>query len=232
MIPGKFIALEGIDGSGLTTQAAMLRDWFREQGLKCLATKEPTDGPIGVTIKLYLNKRLNGPADDEFEHMLALLFAADRLDHVANVIRPGLAQGAHVVSDRYLTSSLAYQGAYLGLEAVRAMNQRCPPPDLTVFLDVPIGVCRRRLWGERWHPDLFPDLYDHSDKLEPVREEFLEVLRELKASGQQVAVVNGDQPPHGVHAEVRSVVQTFLGVGRPRRTRGRAPRSIALAGSI
>ena len=229
MSPGKFIALEGIDGSGLTTQAAMLREWFRERGQKCLATKEPTDGPIGATIKQYLKKRLNGPANDEFEHMLALLFAADRLDHVANAIRPGLRQGAHVVSDRYLASSLAYQGAYLGLETVRAINRHSPPPDLTVFLDVPIAVCRRRIWGERWHPDLFPDLNDHSDKLEPVREQFEEVLRELKASGQQVAVVNGDQRPHAVHAEVRKVVQDFLETAGSARTGGRARDSMAMA---
>ena len=213
MSPGKFIALEGIDGSGLTTQAAMLREWFRERGQKCLATKEPTDGPIGATIKQYLKKRLNGPANEEFEHMLALLFAADRLDHVANVIRPALVAGAHVVSDRYLMSSLAYQGAYLDLGTVRIMNQRCLQPDLTVFLDVPVEVCRSRLRGERWHPDLYPDLYDHSDKLNPVKEKFVEVLRELRAARQRVAVVNGDQEPLVVHQEVRNVVQDFLGVG-------------------
>ena len=146
-------------------------------------------------------------------------FAADRLDHVANVIRPALEDGVHVVTDRYLASALAYQGANLGFDTVNVMNQRCALPDLTLFLDVPVQVCRSRLRGERWHPDLYPDLYDQSDQLNEVREKFIEVLHQLQSEGQQVAIINGDQSPNVVHKEVQRVVAKLLGRGRSRKAR-------------
>ncbi|HYY53573.1 MAG TPA: dTMP kinase, partial [Myxococcales bacterium] len=110
---GRFIALEGLDGSGTTTQAERIASVLRAQGRRVLLTREPSDGPIGTLIRLALTGRLglpqrSGPLTEE---ALALLFAADRVDHLAAVIEPALERGELVVCDRYVLSSLAYQGS-------------------------------------------------------------------------------------------------------------------------
>ena len=91
MVEGKFIAFEGVDGSGLTTQAELLRGWFKREQKECLVTKEPSELLIGGLIKETLAKRRISLAEGtDLEHWLALLFAADRHDHLANVILPTL----------------------------------------------------------------------------------------------------------------------------------------------
>src|SRR5579864_7294663 len=109
---GLFIVLEGLDGAGTTTQLVRLAERLRRAGERVVATAEPTDGPIGALIRQALRRRLvhrDGRAlTDE---SLALLFAADRVDHVAGEIEPALARGQHVLCDRYVLSSLAYQGS-------------------------------------------------------------------------------------------------------------------------
>src|SRR5512139_742195 len=118
MIEGLFIAIEGIDGAGTTTQAKLLFDGLRARGLPVHLTREPSDGPIGVLIRQILTGRvvvpgLQGPRAPDWATM-ALLFAADRLDHVEAEIAPNLADGVTVVSDRYDYSSVAYQSVTAG----------------------------------------------------------------------------------------------------------------------
>lgn len=138
---GRFIAIEGIDGSGTTLQTRALAAWLRGRGHEVVETREPSGGPIGRLVResLHVDAAPLDPA------ALALLFAADRLDHVAREIEPARRRGAVVVSDRYLLSSLAYQGLDCDLDWVRTINRAAPAPDLYLFLRVPAEVAFARV---------------------------------------------------------------------------------------
>jgi dTMP kinase len=208
MAEGRFIAFEGIDGSGLTTQAGMLREWFRRHARNCLLTKEPSEGPVGALIRQVIRKHANGPEEElDLDHYFALLFAADRLYHLTTLILPALATGTHVITDRYYLSSLAYQGLTVDFASLQAMNARCRGPDLTIYLDVPVNVCIERIREERrWHPDL----YDHGDKLDAIRSDFLKMAKRLALAGHRIEIVQGDQPPEAVHKSVLPAVERLL----------------------
>lgn len=138
---GRFIAIEGIDGSGTTLQTRALALWLRQRGHDVVETHEPSAGPIGRLIR----ERLHVDATPIDPAALALLFAADRLEHVAHEINPARRQGAVVVSDRYLLSSLAYQSLDCELDWVRTINHAAPPPDLYLFLEVDPEVAFARV---------------------------------------------------------------------------------------
>ena len=148
---GRFIVLEGIDGSGTTTQAARLAASLRAAGHAVVSTREPSDGPLGVVLRQALTRRLVGLSDQA----LALLFAADRLDHLASVVEPALAEGKVVVSDRYVLSSLAYQGMRLPLSWVETLNAAARPADLTLYLEVDPRTAARRRQGRGGAAELF-----------------------------------------------------------------------------
>ncbi|MFQ5762948.1 MAG: dTMP kinase, partial [Candidatus Bathyarchaeia archaeon] len=129
---GVFIAVEGIDGSGKTTQSYLLVNQLRQLGYRTEYTAEPTYGPVGNIIRLHLSRGKSRRAEWE-----ALLFAADRYHHIQETILPKLKRGITLVSDRYVYSSLAYQGAAgVDLEWIRRLNRFAPKPDLTLYLDV------------------------------------------------------------------------------------------------
>jgi dTMP kinase len=137
---GIFIVIEGLDGSGKTTQATLLANKLSKTYL-VLCTAEPSHGKIGTFIRegcLYEEKRL--PTEAE-----ALLFAADRIEHMKNQIAPAIAEGKLVICDRYIYSSLAYQGsAGLSLDWIKTINARALEPDLAIFIDVsPVRVLER-----------------------------------------------------------------------------------------
>lgn len=149
---GLFVVLEGIDGCGSTTQAQRLVQKLVAMGRDALLTCEPSDGPVGRLIRSALERRLvdqQGEARSLDWMTLALLFAADRADHVASVVRPALDRGVVVVSDRYDLSSLAYQSVSAGsppgaLNWIRELNSRVPRPDLTIVLDVTADIAAQR----------------------------------------------------------------------------------------
>jgi dTMP kinase len=130
---GIFIVIEGLDGSGKTTQSKFLAKKL-EKTHKVLLTAEPSLGKIGTFIRedyLYEDKRL--PTEAE-----ALLFAADRIEHLYSEVKPALEEGKLVICDRYIYSSLAYQGsAGLSLEWIKTVNARALQPDFSIFIDVP-----------------------------------------------------------------------------------------------
>jgi dTMP kinase len=145
-VTGLFITLEGGDGSGKSTQARLLTDWLEEQGRTVLRTREPGGTDVGLEIReIVLHHR--GDIDPRAE---ALLYAADRAHHIATKVRPALARGEIVVQDRYLDSSVAYQGAgrVLGAREVRDLSLWAAEgllPDLTILLDLDETVARGRL---------------------------------------------------------------------------------------
>lgn len=203
---GRFIVLEGIDGSGTTTQAARLTASLRAAGLAVVSTREPSDGPIGVILRQALTRRLVGLSD----RILALLFAADRLDHLASVVEPALAEGKVVVSDRYVLSSLAYQGMRMPLAWVETLNAAARPADLTLYLDVDPRTAARRRHGRGGTDELF----DADEVQRAVARAYGRVVRK-HARAQRVARVDGHASPDEVAREILAKVRTVL----PRRGR-------------
>lgn len=168
--PGLFIAFEGGDGAGKSTQAARLAEALESRGLKVLRTREPGGTPIGEKLRSLVLDHGHGHID---AHTEALIFAASRAAHAGQVIRPALERGDIVLTDRYIDSSVAYQGAGrdLGTEAVRLLNEWATEglrPDLTVLLDVdPADGRRRRTAGDA-----------AEDRLESEADEFHARIRE------------------------------------------------------
>jgi len=143
---GFFACIEGLDKCGKTTQSCLLVERLSRLGFKASYTTEPSLGEVGQFIRMHVLRRQKRiPAVVE-----ALLFAADRLDHAENVIKPMLEKRMIVVSDRYVYSSLAYQGAAgLDLEWIMEINRFSPVPDLAVYIDVPLEVLAKRIKGDR-----------------------------------------------------------------------------------
>jgi len=139
---GIFICVEGLDGCGKTTQTKLLVERLKKKGYDAIYTAEPSRGKIGEFIKKYClhgKKRVSSVVE-------ALLFAADRFEHVENEVIPALNEGKLVVSDRYVYSSLAYQGAAgLGLKWIEETNEHAIRPDLAVFIDVEPEIVIKRL---------------------------------------------------------------------------------------
>ncbi len=194
---GRFIALEGGEGSGKSTQAKLLAD-----AIGAIATFEPGDTALGVGIRAVLLDPATASLDDRAE---ALLMAADRAQHVAEVIRPALAEGRHVVCDRYFGSSVAYQGYGRGLSTdwiatLSAWATEGLMPDLTVFLDVPTDVAAARASGK-------PDRFESAG--EAFHERVLEGYRALAADPSWV-IVDGTGPVDEVAVAVRAVVRDRL----------------------
>jgi dTMP kinase len=195
---GRFLVLEGLDGAGTTTQGAILAKRLVAMGRRVYLTSEPSRGPVGRLVRRVLKGAVAGgggrPLD---QRALALLFAADRLDHVAGEVAPRLAAGVDVVSDRYALSSLAYQSAATGdLGWVEALNREAPGPDLTIFLEVRPAVALRR----RFAASAERDIYEVPAFQRRVAAAYRRALRRLRVRGERVAVVDGE-------AEVASVAE-------------------------
>jgi len=199
------VALEGIDGAGNTTQAELLAKWLKRRGMEVLLTKEPTKGAVGRLIRARLKRGIKDPLVD------ALLFAADRAEHVAKVIAPGMRQGLIVVTDRYVESSVAYQGAE-GADPswVEAVNSFAPRPDLTIILDVPPSQALARKPGPR-------EGFEDEAFLLKVRELF-----RLRAEEKGYVLVDASKGIDEVHQEVKRAFEGLLkklGWQGPRGTR-------------
>lgn len=138
---GTFVALEGLDGSGTSTQAGALQDALRARGHTVFTTHQPSTRSLGTLARTLLG-RSDSPSDP---HLHALVFAADRLDHVAAEIEPALARGEVVLCDRYVMSSWVYQALSCEAEWVESINARAPWPDATFVLSVNAQEASRRV---------------------------------------------------------------------------------------
>ena len=203
--PGLFVAVEGGDGAGKSTQADALAGWLREQGHTVLRTREPGGTALGRSLRELVLHGEDGSVTPRAE---ALLFAADRAHHVATVVRPALEAGEVVITDRYLDSSVAYQGAAraLGHEEVRELSLWAVErllPDLTVLLDVSAERGRQRR-GEL-HDRVEREDDDFHDR---VRQGFLDLAAE--APGRYL-VLDGEQDRDDIQAAVRERVAGLVG---------------------
>jgi len=206
----QFIVIEGTDGSGTTTQAERLEKRLRDEGREVYLTREPTDGPVGATIRLALSGRLvhqkSNPELDPFQpQTMALLFAADRLDHLHTDITPKLEIGITVISDRYYLSSYAFQGLDVDIDWLQKINFYCLRPDLTIFLNVDSQICYKRMQRRRWHVELF----EEQAKIEEVRQNYLKVIQHLIWQGENIVILDGNQPINVIHQQIfREVEKT------------------------
>jgi dTMP kinase len=187
IMPPLFIVLEGIDGSGTTTQLDRLAQHLRERGRPALATREPSEGPVGRLLREALlgqhRDTRGAPIDGR---AMALLFAADRRDHLVREIEPALAAGMDVVADRYLLSSLAYQAVEADRLWVQRLAEGVRVPDLTLILDLPTAVAaeRRRRAGR------VDERYDADATLIRVAENY---RRLAAAPSRELAALPGDE---------------------------------------
>jgi dTMP kinase len=200
-VTGRFVVIEGGDGSGKSTQVARLADWLRARGHRVHTTFEPGATATGAVLRDVL---LHG-ADPISPVAEALLMAADRAQHVAEVVAPALARGEWVVSDRFLPSSLVYQGVVrgLGVELVGAMNDTATAgvrPDVVVVLDVPEAKARARRNGA-------PDRLEAEQG--PFHAEVTAAYRDLARSEGWV-LVDGTGTPEEVAERVAAVVDSRL----------------------
>lgn len=204
---GLFIAFEGGDGAGKSTQAARLAEALESRGLTVLLTREPGGTPVGEKLRSLVLDHGHGEID---AHTEALIFAASRAAHASQVIRPALERGEIVLTDRYIDSSVAYQGAgrALGEDAVRSLNEWATSglqPHLTVLLDVDPAVGRRRRTAGETAEDR---LESEADEFHlRIREAFLELAHRRPES---YLVLPAHDSVSGLSARILERVDTLL----------------------
>ena len=192
---GFFICIEGLDASGKTTQARRLVRNLRQRGFEAVYTTEPSSGEIGRFIRArILQTRKRVPSVVE-----ALLFAVDRIDHVARRIKPALQEGKIVVCDRYMFSSLAYQGAAgLDLDWIEEINRFALPPHLAIYIDIPPEMVVERIKGKR-------SVMETLQTQQKVREVYMKLI----ARGRLMPI-NGNRPADEVAKDILALVLDLL----------------------
>jgi dTMP kinase len=200
---GRFVVLEGGDGSGKSTQLPRLAAWLRNRGVEVVLTREPGGTALGQALRGLV---LDG--EESIDPVAeALLMAADRAQHVAEVVRPALGHGAWVLADRHVPSSLVYQGVVrgLGVDAIASVSRWATgglTPDLVIVLDVDDSVAGARRPGDPDRLEREGDVF-HAD----VRAAY----RELAAANGWT-IVDGAGPPDEVAAKVAAVVAEALAI--------------------
>lgn len=190
---GAFICIEGLDGCGKTTQAKLLAKKLGKSH-NAVYTAEPSQGKVGTYIRNYLygEKRLSIVLE-------ALLFAADRIEHLENEVIPALNEGRLVISDRYVYSSLAYQGAAgLSIEWIEKVNGYALKPDLAVFIDVDLETVMSRLKDKK-------SVMENTETLQKVRDVYL-----MFVSKDELVRIDGNHGEAEVAAALEDVVLNFL----------------------
>lgn len=204
---GKFIVIEGLDGSGKGTQTAMLEKSLKERGINTHLTCEPTQYATGGLIRDAL-----AGLSSRTPHEMAGLFLADRIAHCENPkdgIKALLSRGITVICDRYYFSTLAYQGAEIGYDWLMAANLSCPAilkPDICIFLDVPTSEADRRIALGRSSREIF----ENAETIEKVRKKYLEALGLLEKT-HNIALINAARRPEDVAEDVLAAVLPLYG---------------------
>ncbi len=206
---GRFYVFEGLDGAGTTTQAQLLVRWLESEGRRVIQTAEPSGGPVGTLLRQALSRRLTGADGRPLEPAaIAALFAADRADHLASEIEPALARGIDVVCDRYVHSSLAYQGVENDPAWVAALNAPMRRPDVVLYLQVPVEVAAARRAARSGEEEIYEvdsfqravaDGYDSVSRWRP---------------DDEIAVIDGSGSVREVQRAVRAALQARVWWGR------------------
>lgn len=202
----KFIVIEGLDGSGKTTQIRLLSQKLRELGRQVAETAEPTASATGGLVRDALSGFTPRTGAE-----IAALFMTDRVAHNVNPvngINKMLTEGRDVICDRYYYSSLAYQGSVTDPEWVFHINVDCPEirkPDLCVFLDLDDEACCRRMDQGR----AFREIYENDNALMRIRRRYYEIFDRLKER-DTICIVDADRTPEEVAEDVFAAVERIL----------------------
>ncbi len=194
-MPGKFVVFEGLDGSGLSTQSLLLRDWLISKGNNVVVTKEQTDGAMGGLIKSCLKHEWKtSPL------ALQLLFVADRAHHLAAEIEPALEEGKNVICDRYVFSTLAFGALGVDMDFLKTINTKFHKPDITFIIDCPPDVCMQRIGKSRFsHTELF----EEKSKFDKIRANYHSLLKYWP----NVYLIDGNRPKDVIFAEIRAIAE-------------------------
>ncbi len=203
-----FIVLEGIDGSGTSTQSELLKNYFISQGEKAIISPEPSSGIIGNLIRQALKKRILFTKDtDLFDEQMAYLFASDRHDHLYNDIDGVfklIKDGFHVISTRYYFSSLAYNcQTPEQFDFVSKLNHKFPNPDLVIYLDIPVEVSLDRI-KER----SLKEVYETQTKLTKVRENYLTIFQEYS---HHLLIIDATKSQDVIQHQIINVIHSKFG---------------------
>ncbi|MEM5879368.1 MAG: dTMP kinase [Candidatus Aenigmatarchaeota archaeon] len=203
MPKGVFIVLEGIDGSGKSSQSKLLFDFLQKNKIPAILTHEPTDGDIGSLLTNKYLKEVDLPLVDAF------LFAADREEHLKKIVIPALEQGKIVISDRYYHSTLAYQQAQgLELEFLLELNKKFIKPDLTIIIDLEPEIAVERIEKDKNRKMEDRKKFEKVEFLKKVRKNFLELKEILK--DERIVVIDGNKTKEEVFEAVLSEVKKIL----------------------
>ena len=200
--PGRFITFEGGEGSGKSTQIKLLAGHLRGAGFDVLETREPGGSPNAEAIREYL---LSGQAEDKGPKAEAMLFAAARMDHLENTIRPALQAGTWVLCDRFMDSTRVYQGMDLDPETIDLLEKitvEKTRPDMTILLDLPAreGLHRARMRD----PDAVKDRFEKED--EPLHEARRQAFLKLADTDPaRISVFDASRPAHGLESLPQAV---------------------------
>jgi dTMP kinase len=201
-----FIAIEGLDGSGKSTQVKPLAENLKALDRNVYTTAEPTQSRIGLMIKdIFKHKMV---ADHT---TIAALYAADRLEHVLNKtdgLLKKLEEGYTVITDRYYFSSFAYHGTHMDMDWVIELNSMVAGllrPDLNIFIDVPIDVCVKRLNKGR----SLTELYEDEANLNQVRKKYFEAFEKLEKS-EKIFIADGNRPAEMISKDIWQEVSKML----------------------
>ncbi|MEN2999735.1 MAG: dTMP kinase [Acidilobaceae archaeon] len=212
---GVLVAFEGIDGSGLSTHAALISRRLAGEGFMVATSKEPTLGPVGKLIRELLRE------EEVDQDVMALLFAADRLWHLRKgagglPVLEALRRGFVVILDRYKHSSIAYQSLRSEESWVEVLNSLAPDPHIVVFIDVPVAIALERVSKRR---ERF--YYEEADRLAKVKENFYRILRRAEEKGTRVIRVAGvdeggrertiEEVQEEIYAKLKAELSRLLG---------------------
>ena len=194
-----FIVFEGIDSSGKTTQAELLKNYFAENKEQAVISPEPSNGIIGNLIRQALKQRIIFSKDrDLFDRQMAYLFAADRHDHLYNDVDGVfklIGDNYHVISTRYYFSSLAYNCDSLEqFDFIKKLNDRFPNPDITIYIDIPIEISLARLQERS-----LQEIYETKAKLTKVREQYQQIFSTYE--GNAISI-DGTQQRQLIHQQI------------------------------
>lgn len=207
MNKGKFIVIEGLDGSGKTTQTKIVTEKLTARGINVINQAEPTPHEYGKMCREALSGRKKCT-----KSQLALLFTADRIDHNVNAedgINMHLQRGDTVISDRYYYSTLAYQGVDVGMNWLKSLNLDCEDirkPDLCVFLDLTPEKSMERINANRSADEI--EIYENLEYLTSIRKRFYNVIDSLKDS-ENIAVINADGTVEEVAEKIEKAVMSL-----------------------
>ncbi len=204
---GKFIVLEGIDGSGTTTQANLLKGYLESQAKKAIVSSEPTDSEMGKLLREALkNNIFSFKEQQQFDQQMALLFAADRYYHVfnqTNGVLSLLEKNINVICTRYYFSSIAYNSnTREDFKWVKHLNCNFPQPDMLIYIDISVEISLERICKRN-----YLEVYENREKLLRVSENYLRILEEYSGL---VITIDGRETIEKIHRNIVKYIEKII----------------------